>query len=241
MIRKIPVFSMVAALLLAAGACSSQFAGRPGLISGEWTAGLERLAGPSTQVLLVSNLDPSSSRAAVYALDKKGSGWEVAMAPIPATIGKKGFAAPGSKREGDGKTPSGIYPLGTVFGYAESAQTRMPYRQAARDDIWVDDASSGDYNRWAKRGATGDASYEDLRRQDDLYKFGIVIEYNMRPVVKGMGSAIFIHLWRGEGVPTEGCVALSERSMLRILDWLNPKSKPLVIMGAQNTLKGFLP
>lgn len=231
----------MAAALLFLGACSPRFAERPHPVCGEWAAKLDRLAGPSTQVLLVSNADPSSSKAVLYALEKKRAGWDLLMGPIPATIGKKGFAAPGLKREGDGKTPSGIYALGTVFGYAESAPGRMPYRQAVQDDIWVDDAGSVEYNRWAKKGATVAGSYEELRRRDDLYKLGIVIEYNTRPVVKGLGSAIFIHLWRGEGIPTEGCVALSEESMLRVLDWLNPESKPLIILGAQNSLKGFLP
>ena len=152
-------------------------------------------------------------------------------------IGRNGFAPPGFKREGDGRTPSGIYLLGTAFGYNASAPTRMPYRQAGDNDLWVDDVNSPDYNRWVRKGETHAASFERMRRADGLYKYGVVIEYNSSPVVKERGSAIFLHIWRGEKEPTAGCVALSEKDMLLILDWLDPKAKPLVVMGTESDLK----
>ncbi len=146
-------------------------------------------------------------------MEKRGDNWQMALEPFNAVIGKNGFAPEGEKREGDGKTPSGIYPLKMTFGYNETIKTKMPYRQALADDIWVDDPNADDYNRWVKKQKTHAASYEIMKRDDNLYKYGIVIEYNTDPVIKGNGSAIFLHIWKGEGIPTAGCVAVYEENI----------------------------
>ncbi|OGP91679.1 MAG: hypothetical protein A2031_00955 [Deltaproteobacteria bacterium RBG_19FT_COMBO_43_11] len=159
----------------------------------------------------------------------------MAFEPVNAVIGKNGFAVPGEKREGDGKTPSGIFALKQTFGYNESIVTKMPYRQALDEDIWIDDANASDYNRWVKKDKTSAASFEKMKREDDLYKYGIIIEYNTAPVIKGNGSAIFFHVWGGENVSTAGCVAVSEENIIKILAWLDPKAQPLIMMGMENT------
>lgn len=189
----------------------------------------------STQVLLV--VDNSSlfyNERKVYALEKKGDDWKMAFEPFNAVIGKNGFATAGEKREGDGKTPSGIFALQMTFGYDELINTKMFYRQALGDDIWIDDPNANDYNRWVKKQETRAASYERMRRDDNLYKYGIVIEYNTSPVMKGHGSAIFFHVWRGENITTEGCVAVSEQAIVKILAWLDPQALPVIIMGVKN-------
>lgn len=184
-----------------------------------------------SQVLLVT--DESflffTSRK-IYTLEKHDSAWRQAMKPIDAVIGRNSFAPSGEKREGDGRTPSGLYRLGTAFGYAPSAATKMPYRQALADDLWIDDVSAPDYNRWVKQNETRALSYEKMKRDDDLYKFGIVIEYNTDPVIKGYGSAIFLHIWAGAKSSTAGCVAMSEEDILKILAWLDPAACPAILI-----------
>lgn len=189
----------------------------------------------SRQAILVNNTDSSSVRVIIYTLERGPDGWRVVLGPIKGNIGWNGFAAMGMKKEGDGKTPGGIYPLGIVFGYAPSMDTRMPYRQATRYDFWVDDVTSPFYNRWVT-GNVGAASVDKMRRDDDLYKYGIVIEYNTNPVIKGCGSAIFLHVWGGEGVPTAGCVAIAEEDIVKLIAWLDPEKKPVVMMGAEPEL-----
>ncbi|RPH87979.1 MAG: hypothetical protein EHM66_01880, partial [Deltaproteobacteria bacterium] len=137
------------------------------------------------------------------------------------------------KREGDGRTPSGLYRLGTAFGNAESAVTKMPYRQALADDLWIDDPNAPDYNSWVKQGQTRATSYEKMRRDDDLYQYGIVIAYNTHPVIKNHGSAIFIHVWAGAESTTSGCVAMSEEDILKILVWLNPEANPVILINPE--------
>lgn len=191
---------------------------------------LRNLPETSTQALLVTADHPGNFRATMYALEKRDAAWQNAFPPLPALVGSKGFAPPGEKREGDRRTPSGVFAMKLAFGYGEHIDSRMPYRQTGEEDIWVDDAASPDYNRWVRRGETSAASFEDMKRQDHRYKYGIVIEYNTDPVVKGAGSAIFIHVRGGENLPTLGCVALSEEGILKVLDWLDPVKKPMAVL-----------
>jgi L,D-peptidoglycan transpeptidase YkuD (ErfK/YbiS/YcfS/YnhG family) len=186
----------------------------------------------SSQILLA--VDDSLfffTRTTLYSMEKRGDNWQTAFKPFDAVIGRNGFAPQGEKREGDGRTPSGIYPLKTAFGYDETIKTKMPYRQALADDIWVDDPNAADYNHWVKKDQTQAASCEMMKRDDDLYKYGIVIEYNTDPVIKGNGSAIFLHIWKCPGLSTAGCVAVSEQNLIKILEWLDPDASPLIITG----------
>ena len=195
----------------------------------------ENKIGQSTQIILVrESKGPSSSGYFVYSVEKKEGHWKLVSGPTEATIGRNGFALPGEKREGDGKTPSGIFSLRRTFGYDKTIKTKMPYRQATEEDLWVDDPNAPDYNQWVKKEETGAASYEKMKREDIQYKYGIVIEYNTDPVIKGHGSAIFFHIWKKKGSPTAGCVAVSEEDIVKILEWLDPNALPLIMMGVKN-------
>lgn len=167
--------------------------------------------------------------ASLTAWERREDRWQPLMT-TEAVIGRGGFVPAADKREGDGGTPVGIYPLSLVFGYAATADTKMPYRQITADDYWVDDPASPQYNTWVS-GTTEAASWETMLRPDGLYRHGIVVEYNTRPVVPGKGSAIFVHLWRGPGEPTAGCVALAETELLEVIAWLDPGKRPVIILG----------
>ena len=106
----------------------------------------------------------------------------------------------------------------------------MPYRPMTPHDVWVDDPASPDYNRLKKRGETAARSFEDMVLPDDRYKYGIVIEYNTNPVIPGHGSAIFLHIWKNNTTPTAGCVAISEENILKLIRWLDPAKKPLIVI-----------
>jgi len=192
----------------------------------------ENNIGQSTQMILVRERRCLFfSRYDAYILEKDHDDWKGVSGPMKATIGENGFALPGEKREGDGKTPSGIFSLKRTFGYDKTVNTKMPFRQASEDDLWVDDPNAPDYNQWVKQGETGADSYEKMKREDGQYKYGIVIEYNTDPVIKGHGSAIFFHVWKGKDSPTAGCVAVSEEDMIKIFEWLDPNAFPLIMMG----------
>ena len=196
--------------------------------------------GKSRQLIFATNRDASSFLIEIHVLERKKGTWRLVFPSFIGTIGEKGYAPLNKKKEGDGRSPTGIYSLGTAFGYSPSVATKMAYRQTTEEDFWVDDASSEDYNRWIK-GRPKSTSAERMKREDDLYKYGVVIDYNVNPVIKGKGSAIFLHIWGGEGRPTVGCVAMSEEKVLRLLGWLDPAKKPLIIMGTEAELRAKEP
>jgi len=188
------------------------------------------------QLLVVFNETPEHNSAVLVAMEKKNKVWRVISAPMPVGIGRKGFAAPHAKREGDQFSPTGFFSLGQLFCYDKVVNTRMPYIQTTSEDKWIDDPNSVDYNRHI-RGETKANSYEILKISSDEYKYCLVVEYNRNPVVKGMGSAIFLHLSEGEKPnPSAGCVVLTQKDMEGLLKWMNLESKPSILMGNEKVL-----
>ena len=140
---------------------------------------------------------------------------------MPCTIGRSGSCVATDKREGDGRTPLGVWPIRGVLlrpGKVEAAGIRLPWRWVREGDGWSDDMADPAYNRPVRlpRGF----SAESLLRDDDAYDVIVVLGHNDAPPVPGQGSAIFFHL--SEGRPTAGCVAVEPADMLRLLPLLAP-------------------
>ncbi|XVX20812.1 peptidoglycan-binding protein [Actinomycetota bacterium] len=130
-----------------------------------------------------------------------------------ARVGSRGFASPGAKREGDGRTPSGVYGFGTGFGAANPG-SGLGYWTLTPTSCWGSTVGSSLYNR----RYTGTCRPGDERMYSYVtgaYKQGAVINYNMNPVVQSAGSAIFFHV--GTGGPTAGCVSADYATVVRKL------------------------
>jgi L,D-peptidoglycan transpeptidase YkuD (ErfK/YbiS/YcfS/YnhG family) len=182
--------------------------------------------------------------------------WRPAGAPVPAVVGRSGFGwglglhALGvgpRKREGDGRSPAGVFVLGEAFGYAPKAPpgVRVAYRSAGARDYFVDDAASADYNRWRRIPESEPneprkrwQSFERMRRDDDVYELGAVVQHNPR-AVPNAGSAIFLHCWSEPGAPTSGCTAVARADLLSLLEWLDPDAAPVVVQGPAAVLRGM--
>lgn len=191
------------------------------------------------QILVVYNYKLENSSAVFVALEKKENHWILKQQSIEAGIGKKGFALPLKKIEGDGKSPTGIFKLGKLFSYEKQTKTRLENQQTTKEDKWIDDPNSADYNKYVS-GLTTAKSFENLLLKNDAYKYCTVIEYNTNPVIKGKGSAIFFHLAIKKPYFTAGCVAIKEEYMKLMVNWLDPKENPTIIMGNLDVLKnGF--
>ena len=122
------------------------------------------------------------------------------------------------KREGDGATPAGRFPLRRVLYRAdrlESPVTRLPGRAIRADDGWCDDPADPNYNRPVTLPYPGRA--ERLWRDDGLYDLLAVLGHNDDPVEKGRGSAIFLHVARPDFAPTSGCVAVALADLRALL------------------------
>jgi L,D-peptidoglycan transpeptidase YkuD (ErfK/YbiS/YcfS/YnhG family) len=189
----------------------------------------------SSQVIVVIPTEGIHANTYAYDLDASQK-WVLAYGPFRSNLGRKGFAAPNEKKEGDGKTPSGIYPVGFSFGYAKTLDTKLEYRQSTADDFWVDDKKSPEYNQWVHGKPNAD-SFEKMLRSDVLYSQGFVVEYNVAPIVKGAGSAIFFHIRRAEEKPTAGCVAMDEANLSALLHWLDSGRSPKVILNPESLRK----
>ena len=63
-----------------------------------------------------------------------------------------------------------------------------------------------------------------------------VVEYNMRPVVPGRGSGIFLHAQTGG--PTIGCISLRKDQLRAVLRWLRPAAAPVIAIGTSRGLRG---
>jgi len=189
----------------------------------------DKRLGPAEQIIMVSAESPTKAAVALY--EKKNQRWEKTQ-EFSATLGRQGFATPGQKIEGDQKAPSGIFAIDSVFGYAPNAPTKMSYRQCTREDKFIDDPDSPQYNSWV-HGPTTAKTFENMRLETPLYEYGFILRYNMDPVVKGKGSAIFFHVWLDPQTPTSGCVALSRENMMSLIGWIDPRKNPRVIMNPE--------
>jgi L,D-peptidoglycan transpeptidase YkuD (ErfK/YbiS/YcfS/YnhG family) len=123
------------------------------------------------------------------------------------------------KQEGDGATPAARMPLRRLFYRADRlappAGCRVPVEPIAPTDGWCDDPGHRDYNH--RIALPHPARHETLWREDGVYDLVGVLGWNDDPVVRGRGSAIFLHLARPGLPPTEGCVALAERDLRALL------------------------
>ena len=144
-----------------------------------------------------------------------------------AVLGRSGVRA--LKREGDGSTPLGRFPVRQVLYRADRGlrpRIPLPTRAIRANDGWCEDPRNRNYNRLVKLSAQSTA--DQLMRADHLYDVVLVLGYNDRPRVRGKGSAIFVHLARDGLTPTAGCVALHRRDLLALLTQLRPGSSIVV-------------
>jgi L,D-peptidoglycan transpeptidase YkuD (ErfK/YbiS/YcfS/YnhG family) len=140
-----------------------------------------------------------------------------------AACGRGGVRA--DKREGDGASPAGTFPLVSAFYRPDrlvAPRTGLPIAALEPEDAWVDDPGDANYNRLVTRPYP--ASHEILWRDDALYDVIVVIGYNTDPVVPGAGSAIFLHVAAPDFSPTEGCIAIAKPVLLNLLGLLGPGS-----------------
>lgn len=190
----------------------------------------------SQQLIWVEPAALFQSKMKLY--EKQNGQWKlITLSQMPSefsvVIGLTGFADPSVKTEGDKKTPTGIYSFGSFFGKDNAVYTHWKYRQVTADDKWIDDQTHPDYNKWIV-GETTAKSFEKLLRTDELYDQAAVINYNMNPIVPGKGSAIFMHIWRGELLGTAGCVAMKKEYLEKVLHWMDQTKNPQILLSDVN-------
>ena len=134
----------------------------------------------------------------------------------PCSLGAGGIRY--DKREGDGATPVGCFPLRRLFYRSDrlpTPETGLIVQALRPEDGWCDDPTHSAYNQLITRPFS--ASHEQLWRDDNVYDLIVQIGYNDDPIRAGYGSAIFMHIARPDYEATEGCIALHQNHFLEVL------------------------
>lgn len=148
----------------------------------------------------------------------------------PGRIGYRGFAAAGAKREGDGRTPSGVFALGTGFGVADPGSA-TGYQRLRPASCWGSTVGTHRYNTYfeGRCGPEDESMYRYIR---GAYRQGMVIEYNTRLIRQGHGSAVFLHV--GTGRATAGCVSTAYSTVVQLLRVTRPGD--VIVLGVRHQL-----
>ena len=142
---------------------------------------------------------------------------------VPASFGRSGAIAAADKREGDGATPLGLWPIRAALLRPDrmaAPSTRLPWRWLRATDGWSDAAADPAYNRPVSHPHPFSA--ERLWRDDHAYDIIVVLGHNDSPPQAQLGSAIFLHCTQADRRPTEGCVAIDRPQLAAWLDRLAP-------------------
>jgi len=192
----------------------------------------------SRQLLLVRSADWSTTSGLLQRYERtRESRWVPVGEPLRVNLGKRGMAwgrglqaaqAGPTKREGDLRTPAGVFLLGTLFGYGEQAPAKASphfgYVQIRASTACVEDPKSPAYNQIVPTSPKG-----GMLRADGVFRLGFVIQQNAPEVVPGAGSCVFFHVERGPSLATSGCTSTSLADLERIVTWLEPELEPVLV------------
>ena len=200
------------------------------------------------QVILVVTASAEANTGTMYYFecDNPSSEWKTEMETSNIVIGRNGLAwgrglhaeeSPKGfpiKKEGDGKSPAGVFSLSSVFGYQSEAEWggfKMPYLRLNEMIECIDDASSQNYNSIVSNDTLEIdwSSSEKMASMGIFYKLGVTVDHNKNPMKNGAGSCIFIHNWKKPFGTTAGCTAMDPDNMKKTAFWLDAEKSPLLI------------
>ena len=206
------------------------------------TAVVDDWASAHARLTLWQRTGPSGQEAGAPGSLTRATGWEAVGESWPAVIGKAGSGwgaglSPAGqegpvKKEGDLKSPAGVFAFRSSYGYAEDVPKtwRMPYDQST-DLECIDDPASDNYTKIVdrKQVASDWQSAEQMRRDDALYEWVLDVAHNA-DAKPGAGSCIFLHVWSGPESSTAGCTAMDKAKLEALLAKLDPANQPLYVL-----------
>jgi L,D-peptidoglycan transpeptidase YkuD (ErfK/YbiS/YcfS/YnhG family) len=207
-------------------------------------AGLQFLVQPR-QMLVVVSKDWQAVDGRLQRFESNDRVWQAVGPPIRVVVGRNGMAwgsgmhpmpQPGpKKKEGDGKSPAGVFGLSYAFGSEPPGKVpgiKMPYLQCTGSLECVDDPKSSHYNQIIERSSVAKPDWnssEKMLMTNGQYRLGIVIEHNTLPPKPGDGSCVFLHIWLGPGIGTSGCTAMSDGGIEALLGWIDARANPILV------------
>lgn len=193
-------------------------------------------------VVTTKDWDTTSGTARLYERRSRSEKWNAVGESFAVVVGRTGLAwsqdsaperAMQFKKEGDGKSPAGMFPLTFVFGTAtKPEQLTFPYTRLEKFTECVDDAKSTHYNKVVGRMQVGNFDWKSSEKMIEVvpqYDLGVFVAYNTYPVVKDNGSCIFLHIWKDASSPTAGCTAMERSNLERIVSWLDTSKNPYLV------------
>ena len=242
--KKVVLLPMLLALLMALSACATapkQPAGTGyegiDVASPEWIGTLDA-AKDAQQMLVVAAFSEDANDAWISLHEKQSDGsWHMLMT-TPGFIGKNGL---GKTKEGDGKTPTGVFHFNRAFGIADDPGCAIPYVKVDQDTYWSGDPREGfHYNELV---SLKDLPGLDLESGDSEhiseyiyhYQYCLNISYN-EDCVPGLGSAIFLHCFGPARPFTGGCVSIPEECMKYVMQQVDENT--VVVIDSYETLAG---
>ncbi len=209
----------------------------------------------SLQVVVVTTKDSSAVQgtARLFERNSSKSKWKTNGESFPVVIGRNGLAWSEDliishnplqyKREGDGRSPSGLFPLTFVFGSSTKPEKlKFPYIKLEQFTECVDDVNSGHYNKIVDRMKVGNLDWKSSEKMLAVgleYELGVFVAHNSYPVVRGNGSCIFLHIWKNANSGTSGCTAMERSNLEKILGWLEPEKNPYLIQLTEGLYKTY--
>ena len=201
----------------------------------------------SRQCLVGIAEDWNSSVVTLRLFEKSGPDWKQVGGEWKGRLGRDGLVwvlglhpvSEGAviKREGDWRTPAGVFKIGGAWGYAADVarHPKMCYEQVTSRDLWIEDPSSSLYNQHVRLKTEPSSAWEkkqQMRQDDPAHSLELFIAHNAPPAARpGAGSSIFFHIWRGGGAkPTAGCTTMSEQNLRSLIAAIDPARNPLYVV-----------
>lgn len=186
------------------------------------------------QLILVEATGLDKVKVSYYkkAAAEKGPGMKKDWDEVFTTAGvygKNGGTA--DKKEGDGKTPLGVYQFTMAFGLKENPGSILDYHEIKKGDYWVDDSQSPYYNQLVNTDVTKRSwnSAEDMSAAAPFYNYGLVLNYNTE-CVPGKGSAIFMHCTQSASdTGSAGCIRVPEELMKQLVQSVDEKTAIVIV------------
>jgi D-alanyl-D-alanine dipeptidase len=208
----------------------------------------------SRQIVLVIAPNWNSSSGTLRRFSRSGAheSWSGVGDAVPVLIGEHGLgraaglrSIPGGpsprKREGDRRSPAGVFQFTAVFCHEKLDGIRMPLLPITPTTEAIDDPNSRYYNRIVDRRDIPHPDWRTSERMAKIRDYALCIAVGSNPSrQRGGGSCVFLHRWRGRRPGTAGCTALRYPDLLTVVRWLDPAQKPVLIQ-APREAAAFLP
>ena len=142
---------------------------------------------------------------------------------MKCAIGKKGIGY--KRKEGDLITPLGEFNIKYILYRKDRVKvsSKLKKKVIKKNMGWCDDPKSSHYNKLVK--LPFDYKHEKLYKNENVYDIILVLNYNMNPIKKNKGSAIFIHVAKNNFKRTKGCIAIKKMSLIKLIKKINPYTK----------------